>query len=98
MPKPIVLVVEDDIDLREALLDTLAGSEFIAVAAEDGEAALRARELAPGFVRRAGCGQVEHAIETQDLFGPTHRLDVPGMDGVERAAEESEFHEPIRAI
>ena len=39
-----VLVVEDDADLREALCDTLALAGYVALAAADGEAALRLLE------------------------------------------------------
>ena len=41
MAKPIVLIVEDDTDLREALVDTLEGSDFTAVAVDGADAALR---------------------------------------------------------
>lgn len=41
MSKSIVLIVEDDRDLREALVDTLQASECHVVAAENGEAALK---------------------------------------------------------
>jgi len=37
----IVLIVEDDRDLREALIDTLQASDCYVVAAENGEAALK---------------------------------------------------------
>lgn len=39
--KSIVLIVEDDRDLREALIDTLKSSDCYVVAAENGEAAMK---------------------------------------------------------
>jgi two-component system response regulator FlrC len=45
--KPILLLVEDDMELREALLDTLAGKEITTIAVDCAEAALRTLAVQP---------------------------------------------------
>ncbi len=62
MTRPLVLVVEDDPSLREALMETLHMADIKALAAEDGEQALR-------ILEQTQVGLVVSDVQMQPLDG-----------------------------